>query len=289
MSLEELKAKLPDEPEIAPIVEEPSIVESSTELTEEEQKAMEQGWRPKDQYSGPEEDWVDAHTYLGRGTFLKQIKSLKSEVEEQKRTMELYGEHYKRMEKLIYDKAKREIEESMRAARATGNFDAYEEAQKNLQELKPISEQPQNPADNPAVKKFIAENAWYTNPITDEDFELKAIAMAHDAKYSRDNPNATIEEVVAYVEKKIQEKKRGYMTNSNRESAPPATLTGSAKAAAPKTNPNLPHPEWNKLSDFQKEVVKKMTDSKFGVKGYKENPAEGVKKYIEELKKLGAI
>lgn len=263
--------------------------EAQIEMSPEEAKAREQGWRPKEEYQGPEDEWVDAHTYLGRGTFLKQIKNLKSELQEQRKTMDMFAEHTKHMEKLMYDKAKRELEAEQKAARMRGDFDTFERVSKEIQDLKPISEQPKDPSQNPELQRFLKENTWYTAPQTEEDFELKGIAEAADTYYTKTHPNATIEEVVAYVEQKVNNRRKSYMTNSNREVQVPNALSPSKTTATKPASSKLPHPEWNKLSDFQKTVVKQMTDPKFGVKGYKENAAEGINRYIEELKQLGAI
>jgi len=42
--------------------------------TEDEQKAMEQGWIPKDQYKGDPEKWRDAKAFLEYG--LKRLRSM---------------------------------------------------------------------------------------------------------------------------------------------------------------------------------------------------------------------
>jgi len=296
MSLEEMAGNIApiDETQSAPSAEvsvEPTgEVLEQPQYSDEEVKAMEQGWRPKEEYSGPEDDWVDAHTYLGRGTFLKQIKSLKHDLDEQRKTTEMVMEHTKYMEKLMYEKARKEIEAEQKAARMRGDFEAYDRATQELQDLKPISEQPKNPLDHPEVQRFLNSNPWFNNPQTANEFELQAIAKAADAYYAKANPNAAIDEVVAYVEKRVQEKRKDYMTNNNRETPSPTAVSSAIRTQGTgKPTAKAPHPEWNKLSDFQKQVVKQMTDPKYGVKGYKENPAEGINKYIEELKQLNAI
>ena len=61
--------------------------DTTPEYSEVEQRAMESGWLPKDQWNGPEEDWVTAAEYHRRGRLFGKINSQRGEIEELRNAM----------------------------------------------------------------------------------------------------------------------------------------------------------------------------------------------------------
>jgi hypothetical protein len=61
-------------------------------------EAREDGWRPKEEFNGREEDWIDAETFVRRGKEInpllrKNNEKLKRELDESAPTRSLEHEH----------------------------------------------------------------------------------------------------------------------------------------------------------------------------------------------------
>ena len=67
---EELAEQAPE------VTEEVAQQEEAPKLSAKEVEAQEIGWRPKDQWTGDPEDWVDARTFLRNGEFMGKIHNL---------------------------------------------------------------------------------------------------------------------------------------------------------------------------------------------------------------------
>jgi len=253
------------------------------EMSKEEEDARAQGWRPLEEYSGPEDEWVDAHTFIGRGTFIKQNKRLKDEIDQLKKTMETFKGHMTKSEKVMYEKAKKEIVAELQAAKQQGDFDRFEQAQQELHALEPTSPEAHN---RQVLEEFVSRHEFLSDPQTDDDYELLGIAQAADIMYSKKHPNAPVEDVVKFVESKLKEKQEGKMKNVKREE-PPATVSKKMSKASSSTvrrgNAKDPHPEYYKLTNEQKELAAQFTDPRFGIPGYT------IEKYIDELKASDAL
>lgn len=249
--------------ELHPVVEATSELPEATEATAElpkysavELEAIKQGWRPKSEFQGDESDFVGAEAYIAKGPLIKKNKELEKAIKEMQA-------NFAKTEKLVYERAKKELEAEANKAWATGDQAAYTKAQQELQELKPVSQQSTNPMDNPIVKEYIAVNKFIMTPVTDLDYKMRGIALAASDYHAAQFPNATPEEAIAYIDNALNETFPQRNKNPNRE-APSAVAAIKPKAGAPATTHKGPHPEYHKLTDVQKMIGQQLTDSKYG-------------------------
>ncbi|NIR14377.1 MAG: hypothetical protein GWN86_10690, partial [Desulfobacterales bacterium] len=89
MSEEEIQEEVEQEPEVEQELEQEAEQEGESES---ERQARAQGWAPKEEWRGPEDQWVDADTFLERGQknnailrernekLFNEIQSLKDEL-----------------------------------------------------------------------------------------------------------------------------------------------------------------------------------------------------------------
>ena len=65
------------------------VIEEESKLSETEQKAFDQGWRPQADFEGPEDNWKTAKEYVRDGEFLATIRELNQKVDNQKAEVRL--------------------------------------------------------------------------------------------------------------------------------------------------------------------------------------------------------
>ena len=86
-------------------------VSTAPEVDEDTLKeAKRQGWVPQEDYTGPEDKWVDAETFVKKGREINAIlrkdnEFLKREVSEMKETMQEFKKFHVETEKRAYDRA----------------------------------------------------------------------------------------------------------------------------------------------------------------------------------------
>lgn len=175
------------------------------ELSPTEQKAYDQGWRPQEDFSGPEENWKTAKEYVKDGEWLKQIKDLNQKFDTQKQEFDTRLEN---TNKLNAERTKAEItklKKQQREAVDNADTDSFDIAQADIDALeaesvdvvKPKVEESQ-PSD-PTVAAWEVKNPW----INDVKDERTSVAQALWGTFQQQNPTATIEQALAHVDSKI--------------------------------------------------------------------------------------
>jgi hypothetical protein len=83
MQMSEQNTEINTEVVNSPVVEEKEVVtETPVELSPDEQRAMEHGWRPKEEWEGDPEDWVSAREFNRRGELFARIAKYGNENKE---------------------------------------------------------------------------------------------------------------------------------------------------------------------------------------------------------------
>lgn len=153
--------------------------------------AKEMGWAPKDAWKGELEKHVDAPTFIKTGqailktTLRKQDEAAaetNAKLTEMRESMDDFAKFNHGQEKRMYDKAMADIKAGQRQAVEDGDTDAYDAAEKSIEDLeknKP-AEKPEKDAKGKAeavgaadLKEFMDANPWYG---ADGDVEASAYA-----------------------------------------------------------------------------------------------------------------
>lgn len=164
-------------------------------------EAKEMGWRPKDEYEGDEEKWVDAKTFVERGEHImpilrannkrikqdlltreKEIATLKQSVESANKAIKALQKSYTESTKQQVEQATKDLREQLKQARVVGDVDAEFEIQDKLTDLRESSKEVQEEATSSTSDKgegtqtlapeFVAwnkENPWFGDNTTPEN------------------------------------------------------------------------------------------------------------------------
>lgn len=240
------------------------------EYSDAELKAMQSGWKPKDQYSGDDSKWVDAEEFNRRGELFGKIDVLSRELKESKKALRMLQEHHAKVRDTEYQRALNQLKAEKKAAYEEGNVDRIVEIDDQIAEVKAskkveeeaIKQQVNQP--DPRFMAWVDRNSWYA-----QDAEMRTFADATGTAYAANNPNKDPEEVLEYVAGKVRKAFPEKFVNPNRTK--PSAVEGSAassKATPKKESYSLSEEEARVMHTFVRQGI--MTKEE----------------YIEQLKKI---
>ena len=223
---------------------------TQVELSPVEQRAMDQGWVPQDEWSGNPEDWRPAKEFVDRGELFKKIDEVRRENKSLKHAMEEFGKHHAKVRELEYKRAIETLKAQKKEAYAEGDLDAVVEIDDRLDEVKEqrrVAEaQPthvETQAD-PVLVAWINKNPWYT---TDRAMKVVADEVARDAFVNGERDNHAI---LVAVEKAIKLEFPHKFKNPNRDKA--GAVEGSTNKAS--TSKDLS----SDMTDAEKRIMDKI-------------------------------
>lgn len=184
-----------------------------------EQRAMEQGWVPQDEWAGDEADWRPAKEFVDRGELLKSIQELKRENRSIREGVQEFKKHHELMKVAAYKQALADLKAKKREALEEGNADAVIEIDDKILETReaqraavdtPAEPTPQPQGPDPKFVRWEARNSWYR-----QDRAMKAVAdeVARDMVGRGEND---VERVLAEVDKEVRKAFPAKFENPNR-------------------------------------------------------------------------
>jgi hypothetical protein len=214
------------------------------EPTESEAKARRQGWRPKDEYRGSDDKWVDADSFLKRSdeelpVMRERVRAMERKLAEQERTTKQFAEHHARVQQIAHERAMAEVKKERREALAIGDADGFEQAEDKLEKLKedkPGTKKEVVAEASPVVDEWIKKNTWF-NPKT----AMGRYAEEVCTELQNEDPDHDLSDVLKQVTKEVMKRFPEKFANAKR-AAPPAVegATTVASSKGSKGYPNLP-------------------------------------------------
>lgn len=255
------------------------VKQTTPELTEVEKTAYEEGWRPKEEFSGETERWVPAKEFMDRKPLFQKIDGLKSEayqsrreIMELKKTLNTLVDHHKKVRQTEYQHALEDLKLQRRAAMEDQNLDAVDAIQDKMEELKQdkttferqIAQENKQVTVSPTPEfvKWVGDNPWYHT-----DKEMHDFADATGATFLQGKTHATPTEVFEHVNKQI---KRAYPEKFDRKTSRPSPVdSGDGERPSRKTDDV-------RLSPEEETVARR----------FEERGIMTRKQYAEELKRM---
>lgn len=199
------------------INEEEEVQYSTAEL-----KAMEDGWRPLDEWEGDPDNWVSAKEFNFRGELMSRISSQSGQlsdahkkVEDLSKAMKVLSEHHKKTAEVEHKRILESLKRAKAEALNDGDNDTVVEIDEKIQDLKAsakeeaeqFKEEKQDVKDAKAevpqaVAKWLSDekNAWYhSDPVR------KGVADSVSDAYMRANPDADLIDMLKHVDKVVRE------------------------------------------------------------------------------------
>ena len=196
-------------------------------LTPMEQKAYDEGWRPKEEWNGEEDDWKDAKTYIRDGELFKKIDAIKQENRNLKKSVSALKTHYEKVKETEYKRALDELKNQKKAALREGDGETavaieekIEEVQQDMQQAHVAAQQIEvEPEVHPDFSNWVDRNRWYNDRPEMRDF-ADSIGIA----FKKANPTRSPKEVLDYVADRVT---KAYPEQfKNQRKSAPTTVEG---------------------------------------------------------------
>jgi hypothetical protein len=214
-------------PEGAEQVQEP-------QYTEIEQRALDMGWRPKDNFEGSEDDFIDAKEFVRRKPLFEKIDHQNRQIKAVTKALDEFKNHYTKVRENEFNRALNQLKEARKQAMTEGDgerFTAIDDQIKVVeQEVKVLQHEQTKPAVqeevvHPEFQSWKSRNPWYESTGYMRKFADDAGAQYHKSGMSPP-------EVLAAVEKAVRKEFPQKFVNPNKANAPlveSSSPTGGAK------------------------------------------------------------
>jgi hypothetical protein len=248
----------------------PAPTDDAPKLSAAEEKAMEQGWVPQDQWDGDPEQWRPAKEFLDRGELFKKIEDQNRTIKEFKRALDDLKGHHSKTREVEYARALEALKMQKQSAIEEGDGaavikldDQIDLVKDEQQRLKQQSNQPTEDIINPEFANWVDKNKWYE---TSEPMKAYADALGRNLAASGLSPSAVLQE----VEKQVKLEFPNKFTNPNRNK--PGSVEGSSSKGG-KGNDSF------SLTDEERRVMQRFVRT----------GAMSEKDYIAELKRIKGV
>lgn len=190
------------------------------QYTEVELKAMDMGWRPKEEFNGDEADFIDAKEFVNRKPLFDKIETQSRELKNVKKTLDALKAHYTTVREAEYKRALKDLE--AKREEAVSNADGAQfvaidkqikEIEQQAQEVVSAANTPSEPEIHPEFQSWMSQNPWYSAAPHMRTFADLEGARLHAQGLSRQE---VLRKVVEAVKKEFPNKFR----NSNKDDAP---------------------------------------------------------------------
>lgn len=255
-------------------------------------KALEQGWRPEDEWDGDPADWVDAKEFVFRGQLMERIsqenktnKKLQSELEGVKKALKELGEHNKKLAKIEYDRALKKLKQEKLNALEEGDHSTVLEIDEQIDSLKETQDdydygvddqeeedtRPQyTDEDVKLLQTWVSRNPWFNTDVA-MNGAVDALANRYLAKHPED-----VEGMLKYVDVEIRKEfPHKFKKRATGQSVTEVNGRGQSK----KKTVTKKFSEKD-LNDEQRTVAKTFV---------KQGVFDSVQEYIDQLVELGEL
>lgn len=194
------------------------------------QEALDQGWVPKEDYSGDPERWVDHGEFVRRGELFRKIESQSKELKDVKKALSELAKHNQKIAQIEYDRALKELRSQKKEALAEGDAERVVDVEEKIDLIKDQQkahqaqalEQAKEQVLAPEFVNWTAKNQWY-----ETDKRMRAFADTLGVQLAQEGLSPT--EVLKEVEKEARARYPEKFSNPNR--AKPGAVEGNTSRA----------------------------------------------------------
>ena len=242
--------------------------QETPQLSAIEQKAVEQGWRPKEEFSGDPEAFIDAAEFVRRGELFSKIEHQSKELKQVRAALEALKQHNSKIKEIEYNRALKTLDEARKQALVEGETERFFALEEKIEEVKAEKAEydtnlntvntdvPEAPEE---FTNWVNQNSWY-----EKDKAMRAYADRLGTELAQEGYRPA--QVLQMVEKEI--KKEFAHKFQNQKTARPQAVEGSARTGT--------RTESFALSEDERSIMRKFVQS--GVMTEKE--------YIAQLKQI---
>jgi hypothetical protein len=202
-----------------------------------EEKALEKGWVPREQYSGDPDEWVDAKEFLSRAPLFEAIHKANRKVKKIEQVNEALRENYKK----VYDRAKEEaiteLKKNLAAAAKDGNIEEVVQIQEKIEQVKESNNDVPATQDTNPFDTWVESNPWY-----ERDNQLRTFATGMGIGLRNEHPDWPPEKIFNEVTKLTKEAFPNKFMNPNKAKASAVTTVNKSVSNTTGGKTKVPSP-----------------------------------------------
>lgn len=249
-------------------------VPDAPQYTEMEQKALSMGWRPKEEFHGDEDDFIDARAFVQRQPLFDKIASQSNQLKALSKGLEALKVHYTRVEEAAVSKAIETMKSQRKQALSDGDGDSFElfdneikKAETELARIEQVKETPlvEEQVVHPEWQAFQSRNPWYSST---PHMRMYADEFGNKLAAQGVSPADVLKQVEQAVRKEFPNK----FTNPNKQNAPDVDSSRGGSKGSRQNDDSF-------LTDQERKVMNDLIRSKVLTK----------EKYISDLKAVKGL
>jgi len=195
-----------------------------------EQRALEMGWRPKEEFDGEEADFIPAEEFVRRKPLFDRIESQSKQIKSVHKALEALKSHFSTVREAEYTRALKALKSERRDALSSGDAEKFEQlddeikqVEQEAEKLKDVDIAPveQDRQIHPEFSAWMTKNPWYSNT-----GYMKAFADDYGTKLAAQGMSSG--EVLKAVEAAVKKEFPHKFKNPNKEAAPHAEAPSSS-------------------------------------------------------------
>lgn len=220
-------------------------------LSRVQEEAISQGWVPREEFQGDEDEFIDAAEFVRRGELFRKIESQSKELKDVKKALAGLAQHNAKIREVEYKRALDELKSQKKEALSEGDAERVVDIDEKIDLVKDQQKQLHTqqvqeavPEVHPELASWISKNPWYeANPEMRKFADRLGSALAGDMSPS---------DVLKEVEKEVKIRFKDKFRNPNRDR--PGAVEGAANRQGKSVEADM------ELTDVEKTVMKTLVD-----------------------------
>lgn len=205
------------------VIKEPEQ-KQAPELTPMETQALEMGWRPREEFDGSDDEFIDAKEFVRRKPLFDRLDQQGKQLKNVSKALDQLKEHYTKVKETEYTRAMEQLKAARQQSITDGDGAKFEvldtrikqvekEAAQAIAESKPETHKP-DPAE---LDSWMGKNSWYQKDDAMTAYADRIGNKFHDSVVAGEmTPLQVLQKVEQEVKKEFAHKFR----NSNKDTAP---------------------------------------------------------------------
>lgn len=232
------------------------VVDNRTQENSYEAKARELGWKPKDEFYGDDDAWVDAKEFVQRKPLFDAISRLNKETGDMRKALKLQHEHFNKQREAQLKQHEKELRAAKIAALNEGNAELVVELDDQLNDIREAKaehaeQSKEAPAPSAEFVAFYEKNPWYT-----KDRELSSFAEQLGERLVSEGMG--LSQVFETLHKEVRKR---YPEKFGRTTPPAnAVVSGASSPATKQSADTTFNAKWKAIPADERRVIEKMCE-----------------------------
>lgn len=210
--------------------------------SEIELRALDMGWRPREEFEGSDDDFIDAKEFVRRKPLFDKIEATSKELKQVRKALEQFKTHYSSVKETEYNRALSALKAARKDALENNEGDRFESLDAEIKVVEKQFEQAKQEKETPIVKdepEVVPEfAAWKDrNPWYDSKRYMKAYADDIGVEYHKKGLSPF--EVLKKVEQDVRKKFPDEFVNPRKAQAPNVESSNSNGSKTDKAEEGL--------------------------------------------------